>query len=442
MTAKPRTAKNGGPLDCRAAAARCLAAVVGGASLNQQIPLLEGRVKERDRSLYRQLCYGTVRLYPQLNAIASQLLAKPLKNKDRDIAMLILCGGYQLSDTRIPEHAAVSATVAATKELKKPWAKALVNGVLRQWQRQGESLKDNLEDFATAAHPRWLYQAISTAWPQQAASVLQENNRQPPLCLRVNRAHCSQDQYLELLQQQGIGAQRCDYASEGVRLASPVGVEQLPHFADGWASVQDEAPQLSASLLELAPGQRVLDACCAPGGKSCHILESEPQLAELVALDIDPERLPRVRENLQRLQLSATVLAGDAAAVDSWWDGLPFQRILLDAPCSATGVIRRNPDIKLHRSPADIDALTQLQDDILQALWQTLAPGGLLLYATCSILPRENSQQVARFCQQRDDAEHLPITADWGLACDYGRQLLPQADGHDGFFYALLRKKM
>jgi len=442
MKSKPTAAKTAPPLDCRAAAARCLAAVVDGASLNQQIPLLESRVKERDRSLFRQLCYGTVRLYPQLNAIASQLLAKPLKSKDRDITLLILCGGYQLSDTRIPEHAAVSATVAATKDLKKPWAKALVNGVLRQWQRRSEELRDNLEDFALAAHPKWLYQAINTAWPQQAPSILHQNNQQPPLCLRVNRAHCSSDQYLKLLHEQGIGAKRCDYASEGVRLDSPVGVEQLPHFGDGWASVQDEAPQLSASLLALAPGQRVLDACCAPGGKSCHILESEPKLAELVALDIDPERLPRVRENLQRLQLTATVVAGDAAAVEGWWDGQPFERILLDAPCSATGVIRRNPDIKLHRSPADIDALSQLQGEILQALWQTLAPGGLLLYATCSILPAENNEQVARFCQQQSDAEHLPIAADWGVACDYGRQLLPQADGHDGFYYALLRKKV
>lgn len=442
MKTKPASTKTAPLLDCRAAAARCLAAVVDGASLNQQISLLESRVKERDRSLFRQLCYGTVRLYPQLNAIASQLLAKPLKGKDRDITLLILCGGYQLSDTRIPEHAAVSATVAATKDLKKPWAKALVNGVLRQWQRRSDELRGNLEDFALAAHPQWLYRAINTAWPQQADTILQQNNQQPPLCLRVNQAHCNADQYLALLTEQGIGGQRCDYAVEGVRLDSPVGVEQLPHFAEGWASVQDEAPQLSASLLELAPGQRVLDACCAPGGKSCHILESEPQLAELVALDIDPERLPRVRENLQRLQLTATVTTGDAAAVDGWWDGVSFERILLDAPCSATGVIRRNPDIKLHRSPADIEALAQLQGEILQALWRTLAPGGLLLYATCSILPRENNEQVAHFCQHQEDAEHLPITAEWGLACDYGRQLLPQEQGHDGFYYALLRKNM
>jgi 16S rRNA (cytosine967-C5)-methyltransferase len=431
---------NNKQLDCRAAAARCLASVVGGLSLSQQIPLYEEKVKERDRSLFRQLCYGTLRAYPKLNGVVAQLLKKPMKEKDSDVLMLLLLGIYQLSETRIPDHAAVSATVAATRALKKPWAKGLTNGVLRQWQRQQPELLARLSPAESQAHPQWLHQALSDAWPEQVAAIEAANNQHPPMCLRVNQQQGNVEGYLSQLQAEDIKATPCQFAPYGIRLEQAVAVEQLPGFYDGLVSVQDEAPQLSAELLQLAPGQRVLDACCAPGGKSCHIVEAEPQLSELVALDIDQQRLTRVTENLQRLKLQATLLTGDAAAIDSWWDGNSFDRILLDAPCSATGVIRRNPDIKLHRKAEDIQQLATLQLQILTALWDTLKPGGLLLYATCSVLPQENQQLVASFCQQQADARHIPINADWGLACDYGRQLFPQPEGHDGFFYALLAK--
>lgn len=431
---------SGKGLDSRAAAALCLGAVTGGASLSQQLPIYEQRVKARDRALYRQLCYGTLRWYPKLAACLQPLLDKPLKAKDRDVEMLLLLGLYQLSELRVPDHAAVSATVAATRDLKKHWAKGLVNAVLRNWQRRGNDIDNSLGEAQRAAHPEWLHRALRDAWPEQADAIEAANNGHPPMCLRVNRLQQSREDYLNRLRADNIEATACEFAPEGLRLTQPVDVDQLPGFEQGAVSVQDEAPQLSAALLQLAPGQRLLDACCAPGGKTGHCLETEPQLAELLALDIDAGRLQRVRENLDRLHLQATLQSADAAAVDSWWDKLPFDRILLDAPCSATGVIRRNPDIKLHRQAADIEQLHKLQLQILEALWQTLMPGGLLLYATCSVLPAENEQVVAEFLSSCGTAEHIEIEAEWGVARPFGRQLFPRENSHDGFYYALLRK--
>jgi 16S rRNA (cytosine967-C5)-methyltransferase len=427
-------------LSCRAAAAKCLVAVHDGASLSQQIPLFEARVAERDHALFRQLCYGSLRVFPRLAATVNLLLSKPLKNKDRDILMLIILGGYQLTDMRIPAHAALNTTVAASREFKKPWAKGLINGVLRQWQRQQDELLQQLSPAEQTAQTDWFYYAIKKAWPQQAQDIFEQNNQHPPMCLRINQLKTTRTDYLALLQQANIAADNCNYAPQGIRLQQAVAVNQLPFFSEGWVSVQDEAAQLAATLLAPQAEQRILDACCAPGGKTCHLLELEPNLGEVLALDIDEKRLERVTENLQRLQLNATLLAADAANIDSWWDQKPFDSILLDAPCSATGVIRRNPDIKLHRSEQDIQQLSQLQLEILTALWTILKPGGRILYATCSVLPQENEQVVAKFCQQQTDAKHLTINADWGIKRDFGRQLFPQANGHDGFFYALLEK--
>jgi 16S rRNA (cytosine967-C5)-methyltransferase len=427
--------------NCRAIAARCLADIINGASLKQQLPLHEQAVADKERPLMRQLCYGTLRYYPRLLAISQQLLSKPLKDKDRDILMLILLGIYQLTESRIPDHAAVAETVNATRELKKPWAKGLVNGVLRQWQRQQSSLEQQLSPAQQLAHPQWLYAALQAAWPQQAEAIQLANNEQAPMCLRVNQRQGSRDDYKQLLSDHNIAADSCAFSALGLRLQQAVDIQLLPGFASGRVSVQDEAAQLAAGLLQLKPGQRVLDACCAPGGKTCHILEAEPALAELLAVDIDQDRLLRVRENLQRLGLSASLACGDIINVEQWWDGQMFDRILLDAPCSATGVIRRNPDIKVHRQPSDIKQLATLQLQALQSLWPSLAPGGLLLYATCSVLPAENEDVIAAFCEQQPQAEHLAIAASWGIERPYGRQLFPQINGHDGFFYALLKKR-
>lgn len=429
-------------VDCRAAAALCLAAVAAGNSLSQQLPLFESGVKPRDQALYRQFCYGVLRLYPRLQGCLRGLLDKPLKAKDRDVQMLLLLGIYQLSEMRVPDHAAVNATVSATRALKKPWAKKLVNAVLRNWQRRHQDILPQLTDAEEAAHPAWLHEQLIDAWPEQYAAIEAANNAHPPMCLRVNRQRHSRGDYLAELASAGIEANPCQFAGEGIRLRHPVDVSALPGFAEGAVSVQDEAPQLSAGLLQLQPGQRLLDACCAPGGKTGHCLELQPELAELVGVDIEPQRLQRVQDNLERLGLAATLVCADVADVEQWWDGKPFARILLDAPCSATGVIRRNPDIKLHRRAADIEPLHLLQVRLLNALWPTLAPGGLLLYATCSVLPRENEHTVSAFIDQADDAELQVIEADWGLALACGRQLLPRPDGHDGFYYALLRKKL
>lgn len=431
---------NSKALDCRAAAALCIAAVSNGSSLSQQIPHYETQVKERDRALFRQLCYGVLRTYPKLAAIVAQLLSKSLKQKDADIFCLLLVGIYQLSEMRVPDHAAVSTTVAATRALKKTWARGLTNAVLRQWQRRHTELLGNLTEAQQQAHPQWLHQAIGDAWPEHVVGIENANNCHPPMCLRINHQQLNRVAYLQLLQAAGLAASHCDYASEGIRLQEPVKVELLPGFSAGQVSVQDEAPQLAAALLQAQAEHRVLDACAAPGGKACHLLELLPDLQELVALDIDEQRLQRVNENLVRLQLQATLVTGDAAQTNSWWDGQLFDRILLDAPCSATGVIRRNPDIKLHRTANDIAKLAALQWQIINALWTTLKPGGRMLYATCSILPAENEQIVQRFCTAQDDARSIAITADWGVARDYGRQLFPQVDGHDGFYYALIEK--
>jgi len=428
-------------LDCRAACAQILAAVCNqGQSLERQLARVEPNVRERDRSLLRELCYGSLRRHPQLSALVTPLLRKPFKEKDGDIEQLLVIGAYQILFTRIPPHAAISSVVEACRALRKEWATGLVNGVLRNVQRDSAALLAKLPAAAADAHPEWLWQRIRRAWPEQAAAVFAANNEHPPMCLRVNRLQGTRANYLAQLGAAGIEADACDFAGDGVRLRAPCDILSLPGFADGAASVQDEAAQLAAPLLQLEPGLRVLDACCAPGGKTGHLLESQPDIAELWALDSVEERLRRVADNLRRLRLQARLVAGDATQPQPWWDGQRFDRILVDAPCSGTGVIRRHPDIKQLRSEADIAKLAELQWRLLQALWPLLNPSGILLYATCSILPDENTQLLEKFLADKPDAGELPIDADWGLAQPVGRQLLPGSGGCDGFYYARLVK--
>ena len=427
----------------RLAAARALAAVLNGkASLGSSLPPLLDRVEPRDRGLAQDLAFGTARWQPRLALLADKLLQKPFKAADRDVEALLLVGLYQLLHTRIPAHAAIGETVACVDKLKKSSLKGLLNAVLRNAQRDHEALFAELErdPVLHTAHPRWLQKRLKADWPEQWQAICTANNEHPPLILRVNRRHGNRDDYLAELRGNGIEAEPCTFSRDGIRLLQPCDVKTLPGFAEGRVSVQDEAAQLAADLLDLAPGQRVLDACAAPGGKTCHLLEAQPQLSEVIALDLEPGRLARVQENLERLQLKATLIAADGRDVTSWWDGKPFQRILLDAPCSATGVIRRHPDIKLTRQADDIAALAQLQGELLDALWPTLEVGGVLLYATCSVLPQENSDNIAAFLQRTPGARELDIAGAFGLKQAHGRQLLPQADGHDGFYYAKLIK--
>ena len=427
----------------RLAAAKALTAVLNGkASLNSSLPLQLDKVEARDRGLTQDLAFGTARWYPRLSALANKLLQKPFKAADADVEALLLVGLYQLLYTRVPAHAAIGETVGCADKLKKPWAKGLLNAVLRNAQRDSEALLAELEHdpVVRTAHPRWLQKSLKAFWPQQWEAICAANNAHPPMILRVNRRHKTRDQYLQLLAESDVQAQPCVYSRDGIVLAEACDVRNLPGFAEGWISVQDEAAQLAADLLDLAPGQRVLDACCAPGGKTCHILEAEPQLAGVVAVDLEAKRLARVRENLERLGLSAELIAADGRDTATWWDGKPFQRILLDAPCSATGVIRRHPDIKLTRQPDDIAALASLQGELLDAMWQTLEVGGILLYATCSTLPTENTEVIEAFLARTPGARELDIAGQFGIKQPHGRQLLAQEGGHDGFYYAKLIK--
>ena len=407
---------------------------------------LEGSLKRisenRDRALTQALAYGVTRWYWRLDWLLAQLLKTPLKQRDTDIQVSLMLGLYQLLEMRIPDHAAVAETVKLAAQLKKPWAKSLLNGVLRNFQRQRESLLIQMEQdpVASSAHPPWLLQMLQQDWPQDWKSIIDANNANPPMTLRINPAHYDRNSYQALLLENGIQSEPARYTEYGLTLAQPAGIELLPGFNQGAVSVQDGAAQLAAQILNAQAGERVLDACAAPGGKTAHILERQPALAELVALDISEERINRLNETLLRLDLSAKTCTGNAAKPNTWWDERPFDRILLDAPCSASGVIRRHPDIKLLRRMDDLSQITQTQAQILAALWSLLKPGGMLLYATCSVLQQENTQQLQRFLAKHADARLTPIKADWGREQVAGRQILPGEDGMDGFFYACIYK--
>ncbi|WOX03956.1 16S rRNA (cytosine(967)-C(5))-methyltransferase RsmB [Microbulbifer pacificus] len=430
--------------DPRALAARVISRLYQDrGSLQRLLPWAEKQVDEKDRALLRELCYGTARFAPRLELLLGKLLRKPVK--DEELEALILVGLYQLEYTRIPDHAAISATVEAARALKLGHATGVVNGVLRNALRDKEALTRKLSGNPqfSSAHPEWLQQAIKNAWGSEAKTIFTANNSNPPMTLRVNLAKTSRNDYLKQLSDAAIPAQPCTISAAGLVLENPVAVTRLPGFDDGLVSVQDESAQLAAQLLEPQPGEKILDACAAPGGKTCHLLELQPDL-DLTALDVEEERLDRVIENLERLGMSAQLICADAAESEHWWDGEQYDRILLDAPCSATGVIRRNPDIKLLRRPEDITELAELQGRILRAMWRILKPGGTLLYATCSILPEENSAQVARFIAEtpdaRDNTPQLLNEQPWGLPQEAGMQLLPGIHAGDGFYYAKLEK--
>jgi len=427
----------------RAAAARVLAQLVAsGRSLaDALLPFQSAFEDARDAALLQELVFGTARWYFRLDALLALLLRKPLKPRDLDIRCLLLAGLYQLDKLSLPQRVAVNETVQAVRALDKDWASALVNAVLRGFQRDRARLDDAIagDPAARYAHPAWLIDLLRRDWPQHWEAMLSANNARPPLCLRVNRRRITRAEYLERLAEHALLAEPLAWTSQGIRLSSPVVVDALPGFRNGDVSVQDGAAQLAAGLLQLAPGQRVLDACAAPGGKTAQVIESEPS-ARVTAVDIDAGRLSRAGESLARLGLQAELVAGDAGNPDGWWDGRPYERILLDVPCSATGVIRRHPDIKLLRRSADVTKLVVRQAAILRAVWPLLAPGGMLLYCTCSVLDAENSGQIGRFMERQLDAAEIPIDAPWGHVCVHGRQILPGEDEMDGFYFACLQK--
>ena len=418
-----------------------LSSVMNGQSLNQVLPALENRVAIEDRGFLRDLTLGSCRHFQRLNALVKILLKNPFGEEDQDLHALMIIGLYQLAIQNKAPHAAVHATVDVCEELGKGYAKPVINACLRRYGREYEALLPPLDESPVTAtsNPKWLVKMLSKAWPDDWQDIFVQNNERPPLCLRVNLKHSSRDDYLQRLADAGIEASAAPYSDVGIYLAQSCDVTQLPGFSDGDVSVQDEAAQLAAQLLAPKDGDRILDACAAPGGKTCALLERAD--ARVVALDIEESRLGRVHENLERLQLQADVVCADMADTDAWWDGELFDAILLDAPCSATGVIRRHPDIKMLRRRGDIEQLSSLQASLLQTAWAMLKPGGRLLYATCSVLPQENSDQIAAFADATQDLVLTALDFSWGSACNAGRQLFPQQNGHDGFYYALMTKK-
>ncbi len=423
--------------------ARVVDQVIQGHSLTDSLESLLFSIPDaRDRSFIQAICYGVCRFYSRLDVVLSYLLKKPLKAKDSDVHALLLVGLYQLMEMRVPPHAAVAETVNATDKLKKTWARGLVNAVLREYLRQADQIEEKIksDEEAWYAFPAWWIDAIRNAWPAHWQNILEASNQHPPFALRVNQQHMTREQYLEILQAQTYSAHMIRENQHGIILDTPLSTEVLPGFAAGDVSVQDGAAQLAAELMELTPKLSVLDACAAPGGKLTHIMEIEPALSAVVAVEKEAARIVSIKENLARLKVKATCICHDVSKVDEWWDKQLFDRILLDAPCSASGVVRRHPDIKLLRQPSDIPSLAKEQLHLLRSLWPLLKPGGLLLYVTCSIFFEENAQVVQQFMASQADAREDIIRADWGLPCLHGRQILPGMHNMDGFYYARLRK--
>lgn len=397
----------------------------------------------KEKALIQEISYGTFRWYIQLEHILNQLLKKHIKKKDSRLKYLMLIGLYQLRYMRIPAHAVVSETVETCKKINMEWAKGLVNAILRRYIREADKFDLSIinTDTAKASHPIWLINQLKQDWPDEWKNILDANNQRPPMYLRVNQLHHDRDAYLKKLNDVGIKGIPTLYTDYGVLLEQAMDVDQLPGFFTGEVSVQELAAQLSAGLLDLKSGQNVLDACAAPGGKSSLILETQPEIKSLTVVEKDPGRAKKLTETLSRLNLNAITKVSDINDLENWWDKEKFDRILLDAPCSATGVIRRHPDIKLLRTPEEVSNISELQMTLLSTLWQTLKSGGLLVYVTCSILKKENSNLIEEFLTNNNDCLLKPIDAQWGKDTGYGRQILTGQDNMDGFFYACLEKK-
>lgn len=432
------------PRNTRSIAALVLTAVVGrGRSLDKAlVEATRDLADSRDQAYVQELVYGVLRWYWRLLPQLGHLLKRPLRERDRDIEMLLLIGLYQQQFLATATHAAVSETVAACQALRKSWARGLINGTLRNAIRERDALMRVSDETLAGAtsHPEWLVAAVTADWPDAATAVLAANNTRAPLTLRVNARQTSRDAYLARLAAAGIAAAATRHATDGIQLVDAQPVDSLPGFNDGAVSVQDEAAQLAQAVLEVPAAARVLDACAAPGGKAAHVLERHPHTRELVALDSAAARVEKLDATLARLGIHATTRCADAAAVDDWWDGEFFDRILIDAPCSGSGVIRRHPDIKHHRRPDDIDRLVIQQARLLDSLWPLLGPGGKLVYATCSVLRAENDKVIGSFLERTHDAVPDPITATWGSATLCGRQILTGTDNMDGFYFARIKR--
>lgn len=412
-------------------------------SLSTLLEKYQPDLQAESKGLIQAICFGVCRQFLLLQHLVDHFLQKPLRRKDQDIYCLLLIGIYQLLFMRLPDYAVINECVNSCGRLKKAWAKNLVNAVLRSVQREGNSLIGQAQSNPAVyySHPEWMCEHLQQDWPQQFLKILAANNQQAPMTLRINQSKTSLADYQRDLTALGIAAQPGTLSPVALILDEPREVHTLPGFENGLISVQDEASQLVTQLLQASAGESILDACAAPGGKACALLESAPE-ARLVAVDYDPRRMQRVEENLRRIGANAELHCADIREQARQWQqqARSFDRILLDVPCTASGVIRRHPDIKLLRQASDLEKLLILQGEILREVWPLLKTGGVMVYSTCSLFRAENSVQLAHFLDSTPDARELSIDADWGVADTHGRQLFPQAQSHDGFYYALLQK--
>ncbi|MEP6633714.1 MAG: 16S rRNA (cytosine(967)-C(5))-methyltransferase RsmB [Luteimonas sp.] len=432
--------KPGSGAQPRVIAARVLDAVLHrGRSLKSELAAALPQLPDiRDRALAEAICFAALRQRTRYAAALAQWIPAPLAKRDDALRALLYAGFAQLDPMKLPPHAALASTVDAARELGRAHQTGLVNALLRRAQREGLPPQDS-----SAAWPQWLLARLRRDWPQQAEALIAASAEPGPLWLRVNARRGSRDAYAARLRAEGIESFAVETLPDALRLDAPISVAALPGFADGDVSIQDGAAQYVADAWSPPCGARALDACAAPGGKSAHVLERDPTL-QLTALDADARRLDKARDTLQRLGLDARadLQVADVRDIDRWWDGVPFAAVLLDAPCTATGIVRRQPDILLHRRERDLAALIVLQAELLDACWRAVAAGGALLYATCSILKSENETQIEAFLARTPDAEAEPLDIRFGYISGAGRQRFPSEDGMDGFFYARLRKRI
>jgi 16S rRNA (cytosine967-C5)-methyltransferase len=426
--------------DTRALAAQALADVaLRGASLRDAMEQRAPKLRDpRDRALLMALLSDGARWWLRFDAALDHLLDKPLRRKEPEVHALLVLGLVQLEVLELQDYAAVAATVEATRALNRPRLSGLVNAVLRRWQRERETLlaKLDAQPETRYAMPSWLVDTLSKDWPARADDIFADSNREPPLMLRANRRRIARDALVEQLRAESYVVEAHPWLADGIVLPHSTDVTRMPGFAEGLFAVQDGAAQVAADVADISNGQRVLDACAAPGGKACHLLERAD--ISLTALEFDAGRAQRIRQNLDRLGLQANVQIGDAGDPSGWWDGKSFDRILIDAPCSATGVMRRRPDVRLHRRASDIGPLVAQQQRILSALWPLLAPGGRLVYITCSLLRAENEAVIENFLASHSDVDVLPLTLPVGQTAATGWQILPGDGDLDGMYYAVL----
>ncbi len=428
----------------RADAAKVVASVLDGRSLKAVLGPAEQRIADpRDRALLHAITLGAVRGALHWRAVLRVLLSEPLPARARPVEAALIAAFAQIDEMGLPAHAVVDETVAAVRLLRLPGYAGLANAVLRRWLREREAIAAIVatDDEATHRHPHWLLDRLRHDWPDEWPAIVSAGNAPAPMWLRINPQRTTVPDYRDaLFAATGFDAQPCAALPQALQLPQAVPVAKLPGFQAGHVSVQDGAAQFAAHLLAPEAGQRVLDACAAPGGKTAHLIECVPAI-DVTAVDIEPGRLMRVREGLERLGLRASLMAGDVGAPDQWWDGVPFDRILLDAPCSATGILRRQPDVRLHRRAADIAVLAGQQRRLLDSMWPLLAPGGRLLFAVCSVLRAESDGVLTPFLAANDDAQALPVNIPAARRIGVATQLLPGNAGMDGFAYALLAKR-